>query len=99
MLRSRHVIVACALATLLVPAVARAQAPRVIALKATDAMKFDVTQISAKPGESLRVRLTTVSSMPKAAMAHNFVLLTSGTDAAAFVMAAAMARTTAFIPA
>jgi azurin len=62
-------------------------------------MKFDVTQITAKPGESIRVRLTTVSAMPKAAMAHNFVLLAAGTDASAFAMAAAMARTTAFIPA
>jgi len=87
------------LSALLAPTIARAQAPRVIALKGSDTMKFDVTKIAAKPGESLKVRLTTVSTMPKAAMAHNFVLLKGGADAAAFVMAASMARATDYIPA
>lgn len=99
MSRVRQVSMVCTLAMLLVPSFVGAQAPRPIALKATDSMKFDVTKITAKPGESLRVRLTTVSTMPKAAMAHNFVLLKAGTDVAAFAMAAAMARTTDFIPA
>lgn len=98
MFRLRHVLTACALTVLLSPAVG-AQAPRVITLKATENMKFDVTKLTAKPGESLRVRVTTVGTLPKAAMAHNFVLLAARTDVNAFVTAAAMARTTAFIPA
>jgi azurin len=68
-----------------------AQAPRVITIKASDAMKFDVTAITAKPGETLRVRVVGVGTIPKVAMAHNFVLLTSGTDAAKFAAAAATA--------
>lgn len=72
---------------------------RVVALTGNDQMKFDVTTITAKPGELITVRLKTVSTLPKVAMAHNFVLLALGTDAAAFANAAAMAYATAYIPA
>ncbi len=95
----RQVLTVCALTVLLVPTMASAQAPRVISLKASDNMKYDVTQISAKPGESLRVRLTATGTVPKIAMAHNFVLLAADADPNAFVMAAASARTTDYIPA
>jgi azurin len=44
----------------------------------------------------LRVSLRTVGSMPKLAMAHNFVLLKKGVDAQAVVSASAMARATDF---
>lgn len=97
--RVRQVLAVGVMSALLTPAITQAQAPRVVTLKASDAMKFDVTKIAAKPGESLRVRLVTTGTMPKAAMAHNFVLLKAGTDTAAFVTAAAMARATEFIPA
>jgi hypothetical protein len=39
-----------------------AAGPRTIEIKATEAMKYDVTTIAAKPGESLRVRLTGVGT-------------------------------------
>jgi azurin len=78
---------------------ADAQSPRVVKLKGTDAMKYDVTRIEAKPGESLKVQLTAVSSMPKAEMSHNFVLLAKNTPVDAFVMEAAMARATDYLPA
>lgn len=50
--------------------------PRTIEIEGTDEMKFSVTTITAKPGETLRVRLKAVSkaNLPKAVMAHNFVL-------------------------
>jgi azurin len=76
-----------------------AQTPRVITLTGSDAMKFDVTAIEAKPGEALTVKVVTKSAMPKVAMAHNFVLLAAKADANAFAQAAAMARATDFIPA
>jgi len=62
-------------------------------------MKFSTTEIVAKPGEQLRIRLTSAGTIPKEVMAHNFVLLTLGADVNKFVMAAAMARDTAYIPA
>ena len=76
-----------------------AQAPRVITLTGNDAMKFDVTAIEAKPGEALTVKVVSKGTMPKVAMAHNFVLLAAKTDANAFATAAAAARATDFIPA
>jgi azurin len=72
---------------------------RTITITGTENMKYDVTRIQAKPGERLRVVLKAVGAMPKVVMAHNFVLLKLGTDAAAFSTAAANARDTDFIPA
>ena len=80
-------------------ATVHAQAPRVIALTATDSLAFSMPKITAKPGESLRIVLATKSMQPKATMAHNFVLLAPGIDASAFAMMAAMARATDYIPA
>lgn len=74
---------------------------RLIALVGTDQMKFSMAEIQAKPGERLRIRLTTNSQMPPAAMSHNFVLLKAGTPAGqmiSFVEAAASARDTDYIP-
>jgi azurin len=77
---------------------AQAQTPRVIAITGTDAMKYSVTAIQAKPGEKITVKLTGQGAIPKVAMAHNFVLLAAKTDAAAFATAGAMSRPTDFIP-
>jgi azurin len=71
---------------------------RTVELTAGDTVKFDQTEISARPGETLRVVLKNVGTMPKAAMAHNFVVLKAGTDAAEFNTAAFNARETDFIP-
>lgn len=72
---------------------------RLIEIEATEQMKFNVTAITAKPGELLHVRLKAVGTMPKAAMQHNFVLLKAGTDAQAFANDAMMAAATSYIPA
>jgi azurin len=79
------------------PAVTK-PATRTITMTGTDNMKFDVTAIRAKPGERIRVVLTTVGKMPKIAMAHNFVLLKKGAAVDAFIQASALARATDFIP-
>src|SRR5690348_12736122 len=54
---------------------ADAKGVRTIDIVGTEDMKFSVTNIAAKRGEQLRIRLTAKGSMPKVAMAHNFVLL------------------------
>lgn len=77
---------------------ASAAEPRLVKLKATDNMQYDVKTIQATPGESLKVTLTAVSSMAKAEMSHNFVLLAKGTNADSFAMEAAMARNDGYIP-
>jgi azurin len=76
-----------------------AAAARVIKMTANDAMKFDQPTLTVKPGESLELQLTNIGTLPKEAMAHNFVLLAKAADNNAFVMEAAMAKATAYIPA
>ena len=77
----------------------KAGAARTVQMQGLDTLKFQPAAITAKPGETIRVVLTVKSMMPKAAMAHNFVLLTQKADVNAFVMAAARARATDYIPA
>jgi azurin len=78
---------------------AAAPAGRTVTIGVNDTMMYSVTAIKAKPGEKLTVVLKSTSTMPKLAMAHNFVLLAAGTNAAAFVKAGASSRETDFIPA
>jgi azurin len=97
----RALVLACA-AFVFLPAPLRAQpagaGPRTIEIKATENMKYDVTAITAKPGEPLRVRLIGVGTMPKMVMSHNFVLLKSTANAKAFAEKAATANATGYIP-
>jgi azurin len=87
------------LAVLSVTSFAYAQAkPRVIDITGNDQMKYSLTTITAKPGETLRVRLKSIGTLPKIVMGHNFVLLAKGTAAAAFADAAASAYQTGYIP-
>ena len=80
-------------------AAAAAKGARTVELTASDAMKFDKTEIAAKAGETLRVVLKNTGTMPKVVAGHNFVLLKLGTDQAEFTKAAFNARDTDFIPA
>lgn len=66
---------------------------------ANDTMKFNLTRIEVKAGEDVKVTLTNIGSMPKAAMAHNWVLLKKGADAKAFTDAAVTAQATDYLPA
>jgi len=70
----------------------------VFELTANDAMKFSVTRFEAKAGTELKVVLTNLGSMPKAAMGHNWVLLKKGVDGKAFADASATAAATDYIP-
>ena len=78
---------------------APAAASRIVEIKASDDMKFDVTTIQAKRGEVLRLRLIGTGKMPKIAMSHNLVVLKKGANAKAFAEKAITARATAYVPA
>ena len=41
----------------------------------TDDMKYSISTISAKPGETITIRLRSKGTIPKVAMAHNVVVL------------------------
>ncbi len=70
----------------------------VFELTANDAMKFSVIRFETTAGSDLKVVLTNLGSMPKAAMGHNWVLLKKGTDGKAFADASATAAATEYIP-
>jgi azurin len=76
-----------------------AGAVRTIEITGGDDMKYNVTEITAKAGETIKIRLTSKGTLPKVAMAHNVVVLKSAAKQLDFVNAAAMARATDFIPA
>jgi azurin len=78
-------------------AASAAKGARTIHLTASDAMKYDLTTIRAKPGETLHIVLKNVGSMPRIAMAHNVVVLKPGTDATAFTNAGITSRETDYI--
>ncbi len=71
---------------------------RTITISANDEMKYDTTEITAKPGETLRIRLLAVGTAPRATMAHNFVLLRAGSNQIVFADAAARSAGTDYIP-
>jgi azurin len=74
-----------------------AGAVRTVEIFGTDDIKYSVTSIPAKPGEQLRIRLVSKGTMPKIAMAHNWVLLKLGASPVKFIQAGATARATDFI--
>ncbi len=81
------------------PAAAASAASGPVEFTANDSMKFNLTRFEVKAGAEVTVSLTNMGNLPKAAMAHNWVLLKKGVDAKAFVDAAVMAAATDYIPA
>ena len=62
-----------------VPTNGKASAPaaaqmRTIDIIGTDDMKYNLTSITAKPGEKIRIRMISRGTIPKIAMAHNVVV-------------------------
>lgn len=56
-----------------------------VVMEGHDNMKFTVTEIKAKAGETIKLTLKSISKMSADAMAHNFVLLDKDTDGSAFI--------------
>jgi azurin len=71
--------------------------PRTITVVGTDDMKYSVTTITAKPRETIQIRLTSKGKIPKVAMAHNVVLLKIGTNIDKLLADGAAHRATDFI--
>lgn len=64
-----------------------AQEAKVIELKGLNSMEYDKIEITAKPGQKITIRLTTVSDFKPLAMSHNFVLLKQAADIKSLVQA------------
>jgi len=69
-----------------------------VELNAGDDMKYDVTEITVKEGQTVKLTLNHTGTAPVVAMGHNFVLLKQGTDLAKFAEAAMSAQATDYIP-
>ena len=54
--------------------------------------------IDVQPGEQIRIRLTTRSQLPASAMAHNWILMVQGADAAAYANKAVQAKDQDYMP-
>ena len=80
------------------PRLIAADPPRTVTIVGTDDMKYNVTTIAAKPGETLRIRLVARGVIPKVAMAHNVVVLRLGTDIDKLLKDGAPHRGNDFIP-
>jgi azurin len=64
----------------------------VINISAFDTMKYSVTTIQVKSGDTVTVNLKNEGNIPKAAMAHNWVLLNAGVSPDAYARLAANAK-------
>lgn len=69
-----------------------------IAISGGDDMKFDLSEIKVKAGQTVRLTLTHTGAMAADIMGHNFVLLAAGTDLNAFAAEAMKAKETDYIP-
>lgn len=71
---------------------------KTVEIHASDNMKFDLTEIEAKPGQAIKIVLKNVGTMPKESMGHNFVVLASGVDMNEFLMAASTQARNNYVP-
>jgi len=69
-----------------------------ITLNAGDDMKYDLSEIKVKEGQTVKLTLHHTGKMAADAMGHNFVLLAQGVDLSAFAQAANAAKDNDYIP-
>lgn len=75
-----------------------AEATKEVTIEANDDMQFNVKAIEVKRGETVKIILKNVGTMPKESMGHNFVLLALRTDVNEFTMAAATEARNDYLP-
>jgi azurin len=56
-----------------------------VMIRGNDQMQYDVSSIRASPGQAVQVTMQNVGTLPKTAMAHNFVLLDGTVPAEDFI--------------
>ncbi|MFV1884154.1 MAG: azurin [Balneola sp.] len=69
-----------------------------IVIEGNDQMRFNLSEIKVKAGETVTLTLKHTGKLPKAAMGHNWVLLAAGTDVKTFATEAMKARDNEYIP-
>jgi azurin len=69
-----------------------------IELTGNDQMKYNINLIKVNAGDKVTLTLKNIGTMPKEAMAHNFILLAPGTGIEKFAMRAMVSKETDYIP-
>lgn len=69
-----------------------------ITIEGNDKMQFNMNEIKVEAGQTVVLTLKHVGKLPKAAMGHNWVLLTQGTDINSFGTEASKAADNDYIP-
>lgn len=81
------------------PAAAAPSNEAMLAITGGDDMKYDLTELKATEGQTVKLTLTHSGKMPKESMGHNWVLLAASTDVDAFAKEAINAKDNDYIPA
>ena len=63
-----------------------------VVIIAGDSMKFSVTRIDARPGQTIHIQLKNEGTLPKQVMGHNWIVLRAGSDTSAYAAAALSAK-------
>ncbi len=71
---------------------------KTVTITANDSMKYDLTEIDARPGQTIHVILRNQGNLPKEVMAHNWVLLKAGLEADSYSSAAVSYKSEGFEP-
>ena len=69
-----------------------------VVIEGNDQMKFNLSEIKVKEGQTVKLTLKHVGKLPEAAMGHNWVLLKQGTELATFAQAAMKAKDNQYVP-
>tara|TARA_B100000941_G_C28216993_1_gene404775 strand:+ start:43 stop:546 length:504 start_codon:yes stop_codon:yes gene_type:complete len=69
-----------------------------ISIEGNDMMRYNLDKIEVNAGQKVELTLIHTGKMSAQSMGHNWVLLSSGTDKAAFAMAAMSAKEQGYIP-
>ena len=78
---------------------ADASTEALVTINGGDDMKFDLTEIKVKEGQTVKLTINHTGKASKAAMGHNFILLAQGVDLASFSNEAINAADNDYIPA
>lgn len=71
---------------------------KTVVITANDTLKFNVTQIEARPGEKIHIELRNQGTLPKDVMGHNWILLKAGSDPMAYAATAISAKNEGYQP-
>jgi len=69
-----------------------------IVVESSDQMKYNVSEIKVKAGETVTLTLKHVGKLPVQAMGHNLVILQKGTNVATFAQSASSQQANGYVP-